>query len=124
MSSAIDQLITPLRGLVNFFSPPVPSIVLASTSMPLKLAKPPALPSARPTKAAVRTQTVGMRLVDPSLLGQIPSRAHTLAAPAASASASASHVLRSRRAQDGRIVIAGRFSDVCAELDRLCQEPA
>jgi hypothetical protein len=78
------------------------------------------MPSARPSQAAARTQTVGMRLVDPSLLGQIPSRAHTSAAPAASKS----HVLRSRRAQDGRIVIAGRFSDVCAELDRLHQEPA
>jgi hypothetical protein len=33
-----------------------------------------------------------------------------------------SQVLRSRRAQDGRIVISGRMRDVCAELDRLCDD--
>jgi len=30
-------------------------------------------------------------------------------------------ILRSRRTQDGRIIISGRMHDVCAELDRLCQ---
>jgi hypothetical protein len=39
-------------------------------------------------------------------------------------SMSAEQILRSRRAQDGRIVISGRMRDVCAELDRLCDEPA
>jgi hypothetical protein len=38
------------------------------------------------------------------------------------ARAHASQVLRSRRAQDGRIVISGRMRDVCAELDRLCDD--
>lgn len=30
-----------------------------------------------------------------------------------------SRTVRSRRAQDGRMVISGTFRDVCAELDRL-----
>ncbi len=40
------------------------------------------------------------------------------------ATPSAAQILRSRRAQDGRIVISGRMRDVCAELDRLCSDPA
>jgi hypothetical protein len=129
MTPVAEQLLLPLRAinsLVNFFSPPVPhipSVTQATThgmahdtrapSKPLKLAKAPALPLMRPVQTTVRTQAAGIRLVNPTLMGQAPSRPQTPAA----------HVLRSRRAQDGRIVIAGRFSDVCAELDRLCAEP-
>jgi hypothetical protein len=111
----VEQILLPLRGLVNFFSPPAPSMLTSRTAMPLKLAKAPALPSGYLTRSKptiVQTQAAGIRLVHPMLLGSAPRRPQ----------ATVPHMLRSRRAQDGRIVIAGRLGDVCAELDRLCQE--
>ncbi len=87
--SFFDQLLLPLQGVVNFFSPPVPAMSSFSGSAigsQPRLAKAPTLPR--------------------------------------NARATAAQILRSRRAQDGRIVISGRMRDVCAELDRLCDEPA
>jgi hypothetical protein len=54
---------------------------------------------------------VGTQLVAQHLMGHVTP------------SAEVAQILRSRRAQDGRIVISGRMRDVCAELDRLCAEP-
>jgi hypothetical protein len=111
------QLLLPLQGVVDFFSPPVPATASLSFHSPVvgahpRLAKAPALPqTARPaTRASL--QPAGIRLVSQGLMGQMAS------------SMSAAQILRSRRAQDGRIVISGRMRDVCAELDRLCDEPA
>jgi hypothetical protein len=110
----VEQILLPLRGLVNFFSPPAPSMLTSRTAMPLKLAKAPALPSGYLTRKSTtaQAQAAGIRLVHPMLLGSAPRRPQ----------ATVPHMLRSRRSQDGRIVIAGRLGDVCAELDRLCQE--
>jgi hypothetical protein len=109
------QLLLPLQGVVNFFSPPVPATASFHSSVvgsQPRLAKAPVLPqNARPASRA-SLQPAGIRLVGQGLMGQMAS------------SMSAAQILRSRRAQDGRIVISGRMRDVCAELDRLCDEPA
>ena len=112
--SLFGQLLLPLQGLVNFFSPPhpiVPHAAASSSSAAIsaqpRLAKAPVLPSkARPASAQTKIQTAGIRMVGKDLMGSM----------------TASQILRSRRAQDGRIVISGRMRDVCAELDRLCDE--
>jgi hypothetical protein len=114
------QLLLPLQGVVDFFSPPVSATASSSAASfhssaigaQPRLAKAPVLPqTARPaTRASL--QPAGIRLVSQGLMGQMAS------------SMSAAQILRSRRAQDGRIVISGRMRDVCAELDRLCDEPA
>lgn len=108
----LGQLLLPLQGVVNFFSPPVPAASFAGTlsSAQPRLAKAPALPS-RPRSASVQAiQPAGIRMVGQDLMGQIAG------------GLTAAQILRSRRAQDGRIVISGRMRDVCAELDRLCDE--
>ncbi len=94
----LGQLLLPLQSMVNFFSPPVPSRASASTDAALQRQLP-----------AQPSQAIGTPLVGPALLGQSPKP-------------QAPQVLRSRRAQDGRIVISGRMRDVCAELDRLCED--
>jgi hypothetical protein len=109
------QLLMPLQGVVDFFSPPVPataSFPRAVVGAQPRLAKAPVLPqTARPASRAT-VQPAGIRLVSQGLMGQMAGNL------------SAAQILRSRRAQDGRIVISGRMRDVCAELDRLCDEPA
>jgi hypothetical protein len=104
------QLLLPLQGVVDFFSPPVPAASFSGSvigSQP-RLAKAPVLPSKpRPAKVHAKTQPAGIRMVGKDLMGSM----------------TAAQILRSRRAQDGRIVISGRMRDVCAELDRLCDEP-
>ncbi len=109
-----SQLLLPLQGVVNFFSPPVPAASFSSSrvvSQP-RLAKAPALPiSQRQELAQTKIQPAGIHLVGHGLMGDMQS------------GMTAAQILRSRRAQDGRIVISGRMRDVCAELDRLCDEP-
>ncbi len=103
------QLLLPLQGVVNFFSPPVPAASFSAQVIGAqpRLAKAPALPSnQRPASAQQTIQPAGIRMVGKDLMGSM----------------TASQILRSRRAQDGRIVISGRMRDVCAELDRLCDE--
>jgi hypothetical protein len=118
-NNLFSQLLLPLQGVVDFFSPPV---LLPSPASPFsgavigaqpRLAKAPALPPVSRQKSAM-IQPAGIRLVGQDLMGQMV---------AASNGMSAAQILRSRRAQDGRIVISGRMRDVCAELDRLCDEP-
>lgn len=112
-----SQLLMPLQGVVNFFSPPSPAVkplTSAAISAQPRLAKAPALPQHQRPAARGSIQPAGIRLVSQGLMGQIDS---------ATSSLSATQILRSRRAQDGRIVISGRMRDVCAELDRLCEEP-
>ena len=114
--SLFGQLLLPLQGVVNFFSPPHPVITHAAASFSgtaigtqPRLAKAPVLPSkVRPASAQTKIQPAGIRMVGQDLMGSM----------------TASQILRSRRAQDGRIVISGRMRDVCAELDRLCDERA
>jgi hypothetical protein len=116
------QLLLPLRGVVDFFSPPAPLSSPAGASFSSsvvgvqpRLAKAPALPqTARPASRATM-QPAGIRLVGQGLMGNMADPTRGI---------SAAQILRSRRAQDGRIVISGRMRDVCAELDRLCDEPA
>jgi hypothetical protein len=105
------QLLLPLQGVVDFFSPPVPAASNARQILGAqpRLAKAPALPSKpRAAHSQQKIQAAGIRMVSNHLMGSM----------------TASQILRSRRAQDGRIVISGRMRDVCAELDRLCDEPA
>jgi hypothetical protein len=109
------QLLLPLQGVVNFFSPPAQAASPFSGAVigaqPC-LAKAPALPSnPRSPSAQTKIQPAGIRMVSKDLMGNMTGNM------------SASQILRSRRAQDGRIVISGRMRDVCAELDRLCDEP-
>jgi hypothetical protein len=120
------QLLLPLQGIVDFFSPPVvpitspaptasfPSQVLGAQP---RLAKAPTFPSSAQRSGASsvqpKIQSAGIRLVGQGLMGQISQPTARL---------TAEQILRSRRAQDGRIVISGRMRDVCAELDRLCEE--
>lgn len=92
-SQLLGQLLLPLQNVVDFFSPPAPG---RHAGMGAKQANP-------------HPVTQGTPLVSKELLGQSPM-------------SQAAQVLRSRRAQDGRIVISGRMRDVCAELDRLCEE--
>ncbi len=95
-SQFLGQLLLPLQSMVNFFSPPVPSRAAALTAQP---------------SAPVTSVPAGTPVLSKELLGPLPQ-------------AQAAQVLRSRRAQDGRIVISGRMRDVCAELDRLCEDRA
>jgi hypothetical protein len=118
--SLFGQLLLPLQGVVDFFSPPVPAAAsfsgLVIGHQP-RLAKAPALPrNVRPASEQITRQPAGIRLVGQGLMGHINS--------GVAGSMTAAQILRSRRAQDGRIVISGRMRDVCAELDRLCDEPA
>jgi hypothetical protein len=109
--SILGQMLLPLQGVVDFFSPPVPAASFASKVIGAqpRLAKAPVLPSnPRPANAQQKIQPAGIRMVGQDLMGSM----------------TAAQILRSRRAQDGRIVISGRMRDVCAELDRLCDEPA
>ncbi|MBS7806778.1 hypothetical protein [Variovorax sp. PCZ-1] len=111
-----SQLLLPLQGVVDFFSPPVPSPSFSSAVIGAqpRLAKSPAFPSiARPASQQQKIQAAGIRMVGKDLMGTMATGGLT-----------AAQILRSRRAQDGRIVISGRMRDVCAELDRLCDEPA
>jgi hypothetical protein len=111
-----SQLLLPLQGVVDFFSPPVPATSFSSAVIGAqpRLAKSPALPSnPRPASAQQKIQPAGIRMVSSDLMGNMATDGLT-----------AAQILRSRRAQDGRIVISGRMRDVCAELDRLCDEPA
>jgi hypothetical protein len=105
-----SQLLLPLQGVVDFFSPPAPAASFSGSVIGAqpRLAKAPALPSSpRPASAQPKMQPAGMRMVSSDLMGNM----------------TAAQILRSRRAQDGRIVISGRMRDVCAELDRLCDAP-
>ena len=79
-----------------------------------RLAKAPALPQTPRPATRASIQPAGIRLVSQGLMGKMDQATNAL---------SAAQILRSRRAQDGRIVISGRMRDVCAELDRLCDEP-
>jgi hypothetical protein len=93
-------LLAPLQMTVDFFSPPSPAASAASAHDVLRPSRPivvksVAMPSAQITRRAVPTTPF-----------RAPRVVHT--AP-----------VRSRRAQDGRMVISGTFRDVCAELDRL-----
>jgi hypothetical protein len=109
------QLLLPLQGVVDFFSPPVPASAAFHSSAigaQPRLAKAPALPQTARPASRTSLQPAGIRLVSQGMMGQMAS------------GMSAEQILRSRRAQDGRIVISGRMRDVCAELDRLCDEPA
>jgi hypothetical protein len=92
-TAMFQQLMLPLQSVVNFFSPPAAPIANFARS-----------------SAAVSTSPQPIRH---SMVGRSAS---------ASANQSAAQILRSRRAQDGRIVISGRMRDVCAELDRLCSD--
>jgi hypothetical protein len=132
----LSQLLLPLQGVVDFFSTPVPAAAsLPRTSVAAKphLAKAPAL--AQKPHAAVRAtaQPAGIHLVGQGLMGQmghmtLQSQMTQPMQPMQPGPSmhgkSAAQILRSRRAQDGRIVISGRMRDVCAELDRLCDETA
>ena len=107
----LGQLLLPLQSVVDFFSPPVPAASFSSHVIGAQpcLAKAPVWPSkSRTSSAQQKIQTAGIRMVSKDLMGSM----------------TAAQILRSRRAQDGRIVISGRMRDVCAELDRLCDEPA
>jgi hypothetical protein len=124
--SLFGQLLLPLRGVVDFFSPPVPfpspanaSFSSAVVGAQPRLAKAPALPQAARPASRAMMQPAGIRLVGQGLMGSMADAADGMAG-----GMSAAQILRSRRAQDGRIVISGRMRDVCAELDRLCDEPA
>jgi hypothetical protein len=124
-NNLFSQLLLPLQGVVDFFSPPVVLSSPASASFSgsvigaqPRLAKEPALPLVSRHKSTM-IQPAGIRLVGQGLMGQMAGTANGL-----SGGLSAAQILRSRRAQDGRIVISGRMRDVCAELDRLCDEPA
>lgn len=127
-ANLFSQLLLPLQGVVDFFSPPVPTASPFSGAvigMQPRLAKAPTFPSSakhgsvsssqsKIQPAGIRlSQQSGIRLVGQGLMGQMQQVPSTL---------SAEQILRSRRAQDGRIVISGRMRDVCAELDRLCDE--
>ncbi len=124
-NNLFSQLLLPLQGVVDFFSPPVPLSSSAPTftgsaiCAPLRLAKAPAVRQADRPASRAMIQPAGIRLVGQGLMGQMAGAAGTM-----SGGMSAAQILRSRRAQDGRIVISGRMRDVCAELDRLCDEPA
>jgi hypothetical protein len=120
------QLLLPLQGIVDFFSPPAvplttPTPTASFPSQVLgvqpRLAKAPTFPSSAQRSGASsvqpKIQSTGIRLVGQGLMGQISQPTARL---------TAEQILRSRRAQDGRIVISGRMRDVCAELDRLCEE--
>jgi hypothetical protein len=121
-NNLFGQLLLPLQGVVDFFSPPVPATASFASSLigaQPRLAKAPVLPQADRLASRAMIQPAGIRLVGQDLMGQMSG-----AASAISSSLSAAQILRSRRAQDGRIVISGRMRDVCAELDRLCDEPS
>lgn len=107
-SAMFQQLMLPLQSVVDFFSPPAPQqiVVPAHTSSALRLAKPPTIPT-QAVRSTQRVQSTGIRLVDTQMMGRMAE------SPA---------ILRSRRTQDGRIVISGRMRDVCAELDRMCAD--
>ncbi len=95
-SAVFQQLMLPLQSVVNFFSPPAQSSGFSRSSL-----------AALPARASIQHSVVGR-------VGNSASQA----------SSNAAQILRSRRAQDGRIVISGRMRDVCAELDRLCSDPS
>jgi hypothetical protein len=121
-TNLFSQLLLPLQGVVDFFSPPVPTASYTGQviSAQPRLAKAPALPrKATSISPQTKIQPAGIRLVGKGLMGQMAEMSN-----AAAGGMSAAQILRSRRAQDGRIVISGRMRDVCAELDRLCDEPA
>jgi hypothetical protein len=118
-----SRILTPLQSVVNFFSPPCstarPMALRASAPIDTqaRLAQSRILPIHQRFAARTRTEPASIRLISSSLMGHIDRTTHPHPL-------SATQSLRSRRGQDNRIVISGRMRDVCAELDRLCENPA
>ena len=100
-----------MQSLSSAVAPSLAMQILGQLLLPLQSVVnffAPPLPSRQPSRAQPPMQKgqSGTTLIGKDLLGHAPQ----------------AQVLRSRRAQDGRIVISGRMRDVCAELDRLCDE--
>jgi hypothetical protein len=105
----LHGLICPLRSVVSFFAPWIRT--------------------ATPTRVNTSTHQAPSKLPAP-MRTQCAANASSFKAPAlVAASPSLANPVRSLRVIDGscstqsagRMKIVGRFSDVCAELDRMCQ---
>jgi hypothetical protein len=109
----VSLLIAPLQAVVLFFAPHAPAVKPASARLPVRTLA----TAAGNTDTRVVAQRAGV------------SRSAQVGYPASSpyATAKPSHPVRMVRNVDtslppdraGRMVVSGRFADVCAELDRL-----
>ena len=105
----LSLLIAPLQAVVLFFAPHAVGTKPLGMRSPVRSAAPSAVPHAAPGSAVLRTS----RITYPSTMPHI--------------SAKPIHRVRVVRNIDaalpadraGRMVVSGRFADVCAELDRL-----
>jgi hypothetical protein len=98
----IQSLLWPVQSMVDFFSPPVPAKAHSEHTHAQSMAIP------------TSTIHISRKPASPVLVGRHTASAVTHRAPRVD------HTVRTRRTGDGRLVISGRMSDVCAELDRLC----
>lgn len=115
-------------GIVSFSNSPVLSVLLAPMQA-LAAWFVPAQPVSVPFAAPARTQRAPHQLAVPFRPGSIPSRRRAAIAHAAVAKPPTPSRLKVVREFDaavgpacaGRMVISGRMSDVCAELERMAQ---
>lgn len=115
-------------GIVSFSNSPVFSVLLAPMQA-LAAWFVPAQSASDPFSAPARTRRTPHQLAVPFKPGSTPSRRCAAAAHAAAAKTSATSRLKVVREFDaavgpacaGRMVISGRMSDVCAELERMAQ---
>lgn len=100
----LHGLSSPLRSIVNFFAPWTRAVAAASSL---------ATPQVRPLssrQAANANSFAAPRLVKPVPASIKPVRALRVIDSSCTAQSA------------GRMKIVGRLSDVCAELDRMCQD--
>lgn len=115
-------------GIVSFSNSPVLSVLLAPMQA-LAAWFVPAQPVSVPFAAPARTRRAPHQLAVPFRPGSIPSRRRAAIAHAAVAKTPTPSRLKVVREFDaavgpacaGRMVISGRMSDVCAELERMAQ---
>jgi uncharacterized protein involved in exopolysaccharide biosynthesis len=90
---------------------------MSATASPILASGLPAGLSAKPSFPLLEQLLLPLQSMVNFFSPPIPAQTPGLHTP----SSTAVQILRSRRTQDGRLVISGRMHDVCAELDRLCQ---
>ncbi len=115
-------------GIVSFSNSPVLSVLLAPMQA-LAAWFVPTQAASGPFAVPARTRRASHQLAVPFRAGGTPSRRHPAAAHAPAAKTSGTSRLKVVREFDaavgpacaGRMVISGRMSDVCAELERMAQ---
>jgi hypothetical protein len=122
----LSTLIAPVQAVVLFFAPHAGTVKPSGLRMPAR-AQSGAWPSSAPRASSFSVTSFGASSSSGSLGGFVHAGRTTYPRNRASVSAKPIHRVRVVRNVDtslpadraGRMVVSGRFADVCAELDKL-----